>query len=246
MPKEGTLTKKIVSKALELLLENPEGIRFSELERKVEEACSDINPNTVYTIISELNKHVKDVYKPARGLYRHKKYDTEQKEITTGDIKIKEQDFYQPFSDWLKKDIEECTRAEPLGGKKFGNKWGTPDVIGVNEGRKDEIIKFNEEVVSAEIKINTNDLITAFGQACSYLLFSHKSYLVIPKSSSSDDISRLDSLCSIVGIGLVLFDSNNVKDPQFQIKTRPIKKEPDRFYTNQNIAQIHDLLWGNK
>ncbi len=141
-------------------------------------------------------------------------------------------------------ELEECTKAIPLGGNKFKDKWGTPDVIGIREPRQSDIIKPQTEVVSAEVKLDNKDLITAFGQACAYKLFSHKSYIVIPKESSQEDVARIDALCLIFGIGLILFDSENVKEPQFDIRVRPTKQEPDMFYLNRHIKLIEDELYG--
>lgn len=103
-------------------------------------------------------------------------------------------------------DLEECTKAISLGGNRFRDKWGTPDVIGKRESRKSDILQIPTEIISAEIKTDVAQLVTAFGQACAYCLFSHKSYLVIPDESPKDEIDRLDSLCQVFGIGLILFD----------------------------------------
>lgn len=158
-------------------------------------------------------------------------------------IKIKEEDFYDSFAKWLVDDLEECTKAISLGGNKFKDKWGTPDVIGVNTSRASDIIKKPTEIVSAEIKSDSNGLITAFGQACSYRLFSHKSYIVVPKNSSGEDLGRLDGLCQIFGIGLILFDPRNVSEPNFEIRVRALRNEPDMFYVNKNLKEIEDQLF---
>ncbi|MDI9608086.1 MAG: hypothetical protein QM228_07490, partial [Atribacterota bacterium] len=147
------------------------------------------------------------------------------------------------FASWLVNELEECTVAIPLGGNKFKDKWGTPDVIGKREPQRSDIVKAPTEIVSAEIKVDARDLITAFGQACSYKLFSHKSYIVIPKNSPQDDVSKLDALCMIFGIGLVLFDNNNPQDPQFEIRARPLRHEPDMFYVNKYMKLIEKELW---
>lgn len=47
---------------------------------------------------------------------------------------------------------------------------GTPDVIGTNRIFGIGHIQPPIEVISAEIKTDINQLITAFGQACSYKL----------------------------------------------------------------------------
>lgn len=157
--------------------------------------------------------------------------------------RIKEESFYEPFADWLQNDLEECTKAISLGGNKFRDKWGTPDVIGKRESLKSDIIAAPIEIVSAEIKPDTSQLITAFGQACAYCIFSHKTYLVVSDASPQDEIARLDSLCQIFGIGLVLFDSNNPKDPKFQIRVRAVKREPDLFYANRYMKVIETELF---
>lgn len=76
---------------------------------------------------------------------------------------MKEEDFYKPFTDWLTNELEEFTKAIPLGGNRFRDKWGTTNVIGKREPRRSDIVKAPTEIISAEIKIDTKDLITAFG-----------------------------------------------------------------------------------
>lgn len=130
-----------------------------------------------------------------------------------------------------------------MGRNRFKDKWGTPDVIGKRAPRGSDLIKAPTEIVSAEVKSDTKDLITAFGQACSYKLFSNKSYIVVPKNSPQDDISKLDALCLIFGIGLVLFDNSDPNDPKFEIKCRPLKHEPDMFYVNKYMKLIETELF---
>jgi hypothetical protein len=134
-------------------------------------------------------------------------------------------------------DLGECTKAISLGGNKFQDKWGTPDVLGIYRFSETDPIKPPMEIVSAEIKTDTSQLITAFGQACAYKLFSHKVYLVIPKGAEKD-ISRIESLCLRFGLGLILFDKNNPKDPKFEIRTRAVKSEPDYFYINEYLKRL--------
>lgn len=244
-----TKKEKIISKALELLEANTHGIRYSELVRKIHVELPETPINTIHGTIWNLEIQVPDkVYKPARGLFRHATF--REEEIIAEERKplievgrVKEEDFYEPFADWLVNELEECTKAIPLGGNKFRDKWGTPDVIGKRESRRSDIIKAPTEIVSAEVKADTRDLITAFGQACSYKLFCHKSYIVIPKNSPQDDISKLDALCLIFGIGLVLFDTNNPNDPDFEIRVRPRKQEPDMFYVNKYLQLIEKDLF---
>lgn len=244
-----TQRERIISKAIDILTSAPNGVRYSELVREIHQEFPEIPVKSIPATIWNLEiREPGKVYKPARGLFRHIKF--KEEEINEGELepppeveKIKEESFYKPFADWLVNELEECTKAMPLGGNKFKDKWGTPDVIGKREPRRSDIIKAPTEIVSAEIKAETKDLITAFGQACSYKLFSHKSYIVVPKDSSQDDISKLDALCLIFGIGLVLFDSGNVNDPQFDIRVRPTKHEPDMFYVNKYMKMIEKELF---
>lgn len=112
----------------------------------------------------------------------------------------------------------------------------------MREPKKSDIIKPPTEIIAAEIKTDTQALITAFGQACAYRLFCHRSYIVVPDDSSDDDISRLDTLARIFGIGLVLFDRNR-KEAQFEIRARAARHEPDMFYVNKYLKIIEDDLF---
>jgi hypothetical protein len=243
-----TRTEEIKSTALKILQSNPSGIRYADLVRKIAEELPHIPVNTIHGNVWNLETRLPaDVYKPARGVFRHVVFRDEEvieEQKPPAEVeRIREEVFYRPFADWLVNETEECTKAIPLGRNKFKDKWGTPDVIGKRAPRASDIIKFPIEIVSAELKVDTRDLITAFGQACSYKLFSHKSYLVIPRNSPEADISRLDALCLIFGIGLVLFDSSNPNEPQFDIKVRPLKHDPDMFYVNENMKWIEDELF---
>src|SRR3989304_1810786 len=150
----------------------------------------------------------------------------------------KEEDFYGSFADWLVNDVEECTKAIPLGGNRFRDKWGTPDVVGKRESKRSDIIQAPVEIVSAEIKPDVSQLVTAFGQACAYCLFSHKTYLVVSNKAPDDEVARLDALCQVFGLGFVLFDSENPKDPRFTIRARPRYQQPDLFYANRYMKLI--------
>jgi hypothetical protein len=245
------ITERIKTKAFELLEQHPDGLRYSELHSKIQAADSGFNSNTINGCIWNLDAAFPEkVYKPSKGLFRllkHKPVDSEIPEpapitqISTS--KVKEEDFYAPFADWLKNEVEDVTHAIPLGRNKFKDKWGTPDVVGKRESMRSDIIKGPTEIVSAEIKTETLQLVTAFGQACAYKLFSHKVYLVVPRQSQDEEISRLDSLCQIFGIGLVTFNADSPSTPDFRILVRPARHEPDLFYTNKYMARIEKELF---
>jgi hypothetical protein len=245
------VTKRIKDKALELLDQFPNGLRYSELHAKISNFGPTFNSNTINGSIWNLDAIFPDkVYKPSKGLFRLLKHapDDDQCEVPMPvpppTTKIKEEDYYKPFADWLTNEIQDVTLAIPLGGNKFKDKWGTPDVIGKRESRRSDIIKGPTEIVSAEIKIDTLQLITAFGQACAYTIFCHKVYLVVPNKSSEEDLDRLDSLCQIFGIGLVSFDATKPSEPDFRIRVSALRHEPDLFYTNKHMAKIEKELFG--
>ena len=240
-----TSKERIIEKALELLKAAPHGIRYSELVRQIGEAFPDIPRNTIHGTLWNIDAQRPDaVYKPARGLYLHASLKTSSAEAVKPTApKVKEEQFYEPFGDWLVNELEECTKAIAVGGSIFKDKWGTPDVIGIREPKKSDIIKFPTEIVSAEVKVDTSGLITAFGQACAYRLFSHKSYIVVPTDAPEDDVARLDTLARIFGIGLILFDARTPKEPKFEIRVRATKHEPDMFYVNRYLKMIEDDLF---
>lgn len=248
-----TQREKIIKKAIEILENSPKGIRYSELVRKIQEAYPDIKLKVIqWEVWALTRKFPKSILKPERGIFILKKYyekeikDKLKTKLGLIEEKIKkveriikkEENFYQPFADYLVNELEECDNAIPLGGNKFKDKWGTPDVIGVYRFSETEPIRPLPEIISAEIKTDTANLITAFGQACSYKLFSHKVYLVIPKDAPQPDIGRLESLCLKFGIGLILFDSMNPQNPDFRILVRALKEEPDYFYVNKYLKML--------
>jgi len=245
-----TRKEKIRQKAVEILKSNPDGLCYSELAKKISEIYDEIPIKTIHGSIWNLDSiYPEKIFKPSRGLFRLSEFKSEDTERLKEELipdhteKHKEEDFYSPFADWLVNELEDCTKAIPLGGNRFKDKWGTPDVIGKKESKRSDILQAPTKIVAAEIKLELNQLITAFGQACSYRLFSHKSYLVVPKASPQDEIARLDSLCMVFGIGLILFNSQDSNDPDFEIRVRPIKQEPDMFYVNKYMKYIEKELF---
>ncbi|OGI76255.1 hypothetical protein A3C67_03105 [Candidatus Nomurabacteria bacterium RIFCSPHIGHO2_02_FULL_42_19] len=254
-----TQREKIINKAREILEKYPNGIRYTELTRLIKVDLFDIPENTIQSNIWNLDERVNEISKPERGIFFLTKYLSPEKQTESlqnktlnqtfpKDLKITErvkvspeESFYQPFADYLLSDLEECTKAIALGGNKFGDRWGTPDVFGIYKFSDTDPIRPQIEIVSVEIKTDTNQLITAFGQASAYKLFSHKVYLVIPKDVEGE-ISRIESLCLRYGIGLILFDRNNHENPNFLIRTRAIKNEPDYFYLNLYLKRLGDRI----
>ena len=244
------IIENIFQKAVELLENEPAGLRYTDLCKKLLSAIPGAKKNVVETNTPSLAlKRPKEVYKPARGLYRHVRFreiPAKVENVAPAGVvekRVDEEAFYRPFAEWLQNVLEEVTKAVPLGGNKFRDKWGTPDVIGKRQSKASDIVSFPTEIVSAEIKLDASSLITAFGQACAYKLFSHKSYLVVPRNSPEEDLQRLDALCMIFGVGLVLFDATNPESPSFDIRVRAAKHEPDMFYVNAKMKLVEEELF---
>ena len=239
----------ITTKAIQILKSGQDGLRYSDLVRRLQAELQDVPVNTINGTVWNLDLRLpSEVYKPARGLFRHTDFrdlaaGEEKQDIPVHGERIREAEFYRPFADWLVNELEECTKAIPLGGNRFKDKWGTPDVIGIREPRPSDIIKPPIDIVAAEVKIDSGSLITAFGQACAYKLFSHKTYIVVPKDSPEEDIARLDALGRIFGIGLILQDTTSPKTPEFEIRVRATKHEPDMFYVNKYMKVVEDELF---
>jgi len=140
--------------------------------------------------------------------------------------------YNEPFAEWLKTELDEVTDVIAIGGAVFQKKWGTPDVVGVYKPIASNLIKFQPEIVSAEIKTDAAESVVAFGQAMAYRLFSTKTYIVMPNTITEEDKSRLEALCMLFGTGLVLFEIN-VKNPDFEIRVRAQRFSPDLFYVNE-------------
>lgn len=247
-----TKKERITDKAFEFLGATPQGIQFSELVAQLHTAFPDDPHGTITGTIWNLDaRYPERIYKPSRGLFRLTQFredaaaqpqQSPQPTVSPTIGAPREADFYESFADFLVNDLEECTKAIALGGNRFGSKWGTPDVFGLRRARDSDIVKSPLEVIVAEIKTDTSQLITAFGQACAYKLFSHRSHLVVPRAAPPEDVGRLEALCIIFGIGLTLFDATQPSNPAFTIRVRAAKHEPDAFYVNQNIKLITDQL----
>ena len=71
-----TSRAKIRTEALEILAETPNGVRYSELMRKVKENLPGIPVNTITASLWNLDAvKPSEVYKPGRGIFRRAKID---------------------------------------------------------------------------------------------------------------------------------------------------------------------------
>lgn len=245
--------KQIQDFALQILEAESGGIRWGELLKLIHGQGPETPPNSIHGALQVLFQTSDDIVKVARGTYQLAKYvDADAAGAVAADAAVAsapidpvltgavgvltEQDFYDSFAEWLVEN-DEATVAEALGGSSLGGKWGTPDVLGVMKPRAQDIFRFEPQIIAAEIKATPSQPVVAFGQAVAYRLFSHKSYIVVPRTTSGDDMSRLKSLCSIHGVGLVTFVLDK-EAPDYLVTVLPALASPDMFYVNTMLERL--------
>jgi hypothetical protein len=232
--------------ARQMVRDNPDGIRFKQLVWAIEQANPETPRNRIWASVQALSRKLpdKEIVKPSPGLYAVAAVvpmpPSAEPSRSRVPAKVKEEDFYQPFADYLENELEEATAAIALGGAGLQKKWGTPDVVGVYKPLASHRIKFDLEIIAAEIKIDPQTPVVAFGQAAAYRLFAAKSYIVMPASVSEDDYSRLEALCMLFGIGLVMFDTK-IDEPDFRIRVRAQRFSPDMFYVNEFAERVYRI-----
>lgn len=261
MPLKGETTvphlnrRAIQKRALDLLDASPGGMRWGELLKAIHTNDPETPPNSIHGAIQVLFQSDDRIIKVARGTYQLAQYQDAQSSAAVAQdeavanepvvietpshapVTLLESDFYASFAQWLAEGAEEVNVAVALGGSVLKGKWGTPDVIGVLRPRAQDLLKFEPQIVSAEIKIDPGQPVVAFGQAVAYRLFSHKSYIVLPDTTNQDDLSRLKALCSIHGVGLVTFTLDR-DAPDYTVLVLPAQAGPDMFYANQMLKRL--------
>lgn len=236
--------KQILEATASLVEKYPGGIRFGAIFEWFRKNHPEIPEGTLAAQISAVVKsHPDRVTKVGRGLYAPistTKNGAVASVPPVVPVAVREEAFYASFAEYLQDDLDEVVRAVPLGGATMKTKWGTPDVVGVYRPTTKDLIKFNQEIVSAEVKVDPREPITAFGQAVSYRLFSTKCYVVMPSGMSEADKSRLEALSMLFGIGLVLFEPNP-KAPDYSIRVRAQRFIPDMFYVNEFADRLREI-----
>jgi hypothetical protein len=137
------------------------GIRYSALVEAISRQSPETPRNTIHGAVWNLDSTFpNEIAKPSRGLFTAVQSGSEAvvvgktEEIATTGIKIKEADFYEPFAELLKNDLGDVIEVIELGGAGLKSKWATPDVVGVYKPLAKDHIKFDIEIVSAEVKID--------------------------------------------------------------------------------------------
>lgn len=241
-------THEIKKLARTIIAANAGGIRYSQLVNQIEQQHPETPKNTIHGSVWNLDATFpEEITKPSRGLFKPVSGNGQEvpvelvPPVAVVEQKLLESHFYEPFAEWLKNDLDEVTEVAPLGGAGLKSKWGTPDVIGVYKPLPSNLIKFPMEIVAGEVKIDPYAPIVAFGQAVAYRLFASKTYIAMPTTLTEEDQSRLEALCVLFGVGLVLFDLN-IKQPNFGIRVRAQRFTPDMFYVNEFADRLrhHD------
>ncbi len=71
----GTITGRINLKALEIIEQNPEGVRWTDLLKQIQASDPSLHPKTVNGCVWKLVENFPDdIYKPEKGLFRSTKY----------------------------------------------------------------------------------------------------------------------------------------------------------------------------
>jgi len=243
------IRSEIFNMALKIIESYSDGIRYSDLKLKLIEQLPNHYPNTLGSAITNIfkaNEFEGLVWKPRRGIFMHikykEKYEAEKQQIIPED-KIREEDFYESCAHFFINELEVCTKACALGGSLFGNKWGTPDTIGLNESKESDYFKHPPYFISIEIKTNVNKYMTAFGQADVYKQFSHFVYIVVPNNMSLKNIDYLTNICKTHSIGIVLFNNRDVVNPDYKLWLEAkFNKNIDLDNLNKKYEQIKNLL----
>lgn len=252
---KGLSQKQIQAAAQAVVDSHPDGIRWSEIIEELVKQYPGTPPNSIhgatYSLLKSsgaITKISKGVYAPAAAIAQKKAEEQDQVSVEPetvtvvtpeGSTSLKEDDFYPSLLEWLQEQLEEINEGMVLGGSVLGGKWGTPDVFGVLKPRTADLVKFESQIVSAELKISTSQTIVAFGQAVSYRLFSHKSYIAVPNGTAIEDLSRLEALCIINGLGLITFDLV-AEQPNYALRVRAVTGRPDMYYVNQVARRLSE------
>jgi len=239
----------IKNAARAVLAQHPAGMRYADLFRAVQQAGPQTPTGTIQGGLRSLRVDDQEIVLPEKGLWTLQSLGgvPQPPPLQNGPVpsnkgtilKISEDLFYKPFAEWLQDSASEATETLAFGGASLKAKWGTPDVVGTLKPTNSDFVKFSTEIISAEIKIDQNQNVVAFGQACAYRLFSHRVYIVIPELDKKSD-DRIESLCALFGFGLVTFDLD-VANPNFRILVRAQRHQPDIFYTNEFARQIYEF-----
>ena len=110
--------QQIRNLAKTIIAEKPGGIRYNALVQAIIQQAPETPKNTIHGSVWNLDAlFPNDIAKPSRGLFTPATRSgndavvesTEQ--IAATGIKVKESDFYEPFAQWLRNDLDEVTEV---------------------------------------------------------------------------------------------------------------------------------------
>lgn len=122
-----TSKERIFQEANKIISSQASGIRYTTLVQMLKELLPDIPENTIHGTLYTYRQNLPSgIFMPTKGLYKHEKFKLDGEEPAAQRqkraSKLDEESFYSSFADWLVNELEECTRAIPLGGNKFKDK----------------------------------------------------------------------------------------------------------------------------
>ena len=234
----------------DIIMEHPTGITRQEIMSLLRSKFPG-RPENTFTgnLFFVASNHKDKIFKPSRAVYaavttekmNSEKLLSEREESTPN----REDDLYEPCAAFFREFFDEITNIEPLGGNKNVYKWGTPDVVGVISQASDEYFQFPTQIIAVEIKNTPSGYWEALGQAVTYRLFAHRTYVVVPKTptKSSDEFQRLETLCALFGIGLFTFDRDS-SPLDFQPRVPAQTTTPDIYYVRDFLDKLrrHEIF----
>src|SRR5437879_6249507 len=122
--------REIQNLAKKIVADNPGGIRYSALVQRIHTEHPETPKNTIHGSVWDLaTRYPTEIAKPSRGLFLAAAGLGGTTSVTPPVLpapKVSEEQFYEPFADWLKNELDEATVAISLGGAGLQKKWGTP------------------------------------------------------------------------------------------------------------------------
>ncbi len=107
--------------ARSIIAANPGGIRFSALVETISKQLPETPKNTIHGSVWNLDAaSPNEIAKPSRGFFTpisklgdDSTFVETSEEIAATGVKVSESDFYEPFAQWLKNDLEHghCSRV---------------------------------------------------------------------------------------------------------------------------------------
>src|ERR1022692_105775 len=107
--------KQIQEEAIRLIQTHPGGIRYSALVSEILSAHPETPENTIMGSVWNLDAlRPNDVRKPSRGLFQPAQAQAAPQPVKPA--KVREEEFYASFGEWLKNELDEVTDVKSFGG----------------------------------------------------------------------------------------------------------------------------------